>query len=236
VVPSDPFDRLDEIARVVDPATWMLVGGLMVHCHAQRADIAHARPTDDADVVVEIRPGSYSAAAAAIEGLGYRRHEPIDERAPFHRFTRRGSEHVDLMAPEGADVRFAGRAVLGVPGSRSALKRTTEHVTPGHSAVRLPDLESALSLKGAAYGCPGPDRARHLQDGVTLFACAAGADLLVSTSMRANINRLIAGLDQVEAWSMSPPLTRRRAVRGIQAIRPDWHPAPFILPTRRRPS
>jgi hypothetical protein len=38
----------------------MLVGGLMVHAHAQLAGIRHARPTDDADLVVEVRAGSYA--------------------------------------------------------------------------------------------------------------------------------------------------------------------------------
>lgn len=30
---ADPFARLDEVASVLAPDRWMLVGGLMVHAH-----------------------------------------------------------------------------------------------------------------------------------------------------------------------------------------------------------
>lgn len=61
---SDPFALLAEFAAASDSNAWILVGGLMVHCHAERAGIAHARPTDDADIVVELA-GSTTAGAAA---------------------------------------------------------------------------------------------------------------------------------------------------------------------------
>jgi fructose-specific component phosphotransferase system IIB-like protein len=56
----------------------MLVGGLMVHAHAHRAGIQHARPTDDADLVVELGAGSYAEAAAVLRRLGYVPHESLD--------------------------------------------------------------------------------------------------------------------------------------------------------------
>mgnify|MGYP007001823804 CR=1 FL=1 len=75
----DVFERLDQIAHLLPPERWMLVGGLMVHAHARLAGIPHARPTDDADLVVEVRAGSYSEAARALQELGYQQHEPLDE-------------------------------------------------------------------------------------------------------------------------------------------------------------
>ena len=45
---QDVFERVEEIANNLLPDRWMLVGGLMVHAHAQLAGIQHARPTDDA--------------------------------------------------------------------------------------------------------------------------------------------------------------------------------------------
>jgi hypothetical protein len=59
-VSQDVFERVEEIANNLLPDRWMLVGGLMVHAHAQLAGIQHARPTDDADLVVEARAGSYA--------------------------------------------------------------------------------------------------------------------------------------------------------------------------------
>ncbi|MFZ1411353.1 MAG: hypothetical protein WAS07_07845 [Micropruina sp.] len=61
----DVFGRIDQIAQVLPRDRWMLVGGLMVHAHARLAGIAHARPTDDADLVVELRAGNYREAGLA---------------------------------------------------------------------------------------------------------------------------------------------------------------------------
>ena len=228
---QDVFERVQEIATKLSPDRWVLVGGLMVHAHAQLAGIQHARPTDDVDLVVEVRAGSYAEAAAVIQRLGYVQHESVDRNAPFHRFTR-GREHVDLMGPEDKPVRFLGREVLAVPGSRSALNRTNAYETAGGVAIRIPDVESALSLKGAAFRLPGPNRARHLQDAVTLFACLDKAQPDISKSMKKNINNLISAMDNAEAWSFADPTNRRRAIRAIRAVQPAWEPPAFVLPRR----
>ena len=68
---QDVFERVDEIANNLSPDRWMLVGGLMVHAQGQLAGIQHARPTDDVDLVVEVRAGSYAQAAAVLQKLGY---------------------------------------------------------------------------------------------------------------------------------------------------------------------
>ena len=230
---QDVFERVAEIANNLSPDRWMLVGGLMVHAHAQLTGIQHTRPTDDVDLVVEVRAGSYAQAAAVIQRLGYVQHESLDRQAPFHRFTR-GREHVDLMGPEDKPVRFLGREVLAVPGSRSALNRTIAYETVGGVGIRIPDVESALSLKGAAFRLPGPNRVRHLQDAVTLFACLDTAQPDISKSMKKNINNLISAMDNAEAWSFADPTNRRRAIRAIRAVQPAWEPPAFVLP--RRPS
>jgi len=230
-VSQDVFERVEEIANNLSPDRWMLVGGLMVHAHAQLAGIQHARPTDDADLVVEARAGSYAEAAAVLQRLGYVQHESLDRHAPFHRLTR-GREHVDLMGPEDKPVRFLGRDVLAVPGSRSALNRTIAYQTAAGVAIRIPDLESALSLKGAAFRLPGTNRVRHLQDAVTLFACLDTAQTNVSKSMKKNISNLISGLDNAEAWSFADPTNRRRAIRAIRSVQHLWEPPGFVLPRR----
>jgi hypothetical protein len=69
----DVFEPVEQIALVLPPQRWVLVGGLMVHAHAGLAGVQHPRPTDDADLVVELRAGSYSEAAWALQGLGYAR-------------------------------------------------------------------------------------------------------------------------------------------------------------------
>ena len=66
----DMFDAASEIATVLPASKWMLIGGLMVHAHTQLAGISHHRPTDDTDLVVELRAASYREAATALERLG----------------------------------------------------------------------------------------------------------------------------------------------------------------------
>ena len=148
----DVFERLDQIAHLLPPERWMLVGGLMVHAHARLAGIPHARPTDDADLVVEVRRQLQRGGPRPQE-LGYQQHEPLDHRAlpPVHPRRRPGGPD----AAEDKPVRFAGRNVLGVPGSRSALNRTIPFALPTGLVIRIPDVASALSLKGAAYYLPG---------------------------------------------------------------------------------
>ena len=137
------------------------------------------------------------------------------------------------MVADDSMTRFAGRPVLCVPGSRSALRRTIAHTIPGHETIRLPDLPSALSQR-RRIPATGANRVRHLQDGVTFFACVGTSPVVLSKSMRANVNVLIASLDTVEAWALTDPPTRRRAVRAIQSTRSDWQPQPFVIAARPR--
>ena len=227
----DAFTRLAEIAAALPPEHWLLIGGLMVHAHAELAGVPYTRPTDDADLVVELRAVSYAGAADRLASLGYRLREPLDLRSPLHRYVRE-DEVVDLMAPEGATVRYRLRQVLTVPGSRSALNRAIDYALPSGTRIRIPDVASALSLKGAALHTPGATRERHAQDAVTLLACASPGAIELSKSMQSNVNKAIRALDTPEAWSYAAPGTRRRAVRTIQALRPDWQAPQFVFPQR----
>lgn len=227
---SDPFDLLDEIASVLPPAHWMLVGGLMVHAHATLAGVGSNRPTLDADIVVEVMSaGSYQAAARAIQQLGFTPHDPVNPDAPSYRFDR-GADRIDLMIQDRRRaVRFKKRTVLQVPASDSALKNTVSFVLPSGSAVRIPALAGALALKGAACATASPNPIRHAQDGVILLACA---DVLgvptFSKSQTKHVNRLLQDLNKIEAWSLAGPAEARRAMRAAKAIRPDWETPAFL--------
>lgn len=136
---SDPHALLTEVAMSFELDSWLLVGGLMVHCHAQRAGVTHVRPTDDADIVVELQSGAYVAHALALADLGFTPREPVDAAAPFHRFVRDG-DTVDLMVSdrESWPPRYLGRDLVKVPGSGSALKRSIVHLPPAGSASVSP--------------------------------------------------------------------------------------------------
>ena len=215
--------QLTELAQTIAPDKWMLVGGLMVHVHANAAAVPHSRPTNDVDVVLMPAAGTYTATATLLTSIGYRPHESLDTHSPFHRFVR-GAEIVDVMATEGRSLRFLGRAVLEVPGSRSASTRTVPLTLESGIVVRLPDIASALSIKGAAAQTDGFFRDKHVEDGLTLLACGSGVDLDLSKSMRRNLNVLIAALSEPAAWVAVPQDKRVRALQTIRNIRPDWNP------------
>jgi hypothetical protein len=221
-VGADLEDQLREIAAAVDPQSWMLVGGLMVHLHAELAGIPALRATSDVDVVLLPQGSSYSEVAYSLSELGYTPHDSLDPKTPFHRFLRR-SQVVDLMVPDDSrPVRFRGRAVLKAPGSRSATARTLTTQLGDGVYITLPDIESALSLKGAAAQTDGFFAKKHAEDGITLFACLSTREPIVSRSMRANINALIARMDEPELWLDVPAELRIRALEGVRRLRPEW--------------
>lgn len=241
---SDPFSLLLEVAQIFKPGTWILVGGLMVHCHAQMAGITHLRPTDDADIVVKLHTGSYATHAQALITVGFVPHEPINVDAPFHRFVR-GIEIVDLMVSDRQSrrSRYMGRDIVRVPGSGSALKRAIEYELNNDVRIHIPDLPSAISLKGAAHQVPSVNRVRHLQDAVTLLACGGptGLEPEPSKSMRSNLNHVVQCLmDSAEAWSLTAPANRIRAIQCLEAFSQVWQTPPFlestvVTPSSRRP-
>jgi hypothetical protein len=73
-VATDIFDALDEVACVLDPGTWMLVGGLMVHAHSVQAGVSNQRLTDDADIVLEVGVTHYADAARHLHSIGFEPH------------------------------------------------------------------------------------------------------------------------------------------------------------------
>ncbi len=233
----DPFEVVAEVAEVIPRDEWMLVGGLMVHCHAQLAGIVHQRPTNDTDIVVTMQTRTYAASAAVLEKIGFSLREPIDVAASIHRFVR-GNDVVDLMIPDGypSPTRFRQRAVVSVPGSKSALKRTVSYELANGAEIRIADLASALSLKGAAYFLPAANRERHLQDVVTLLACIGGEVIEpgLSKSMRKNIARVIGQLTHPEAWQLCSPADRAKAVYAASRLNPEWNPPDFVLPKQPR--
>jgi hypothetical protein len=81
----DIFDTVTEVATILDPNTWMLVGGLMVHTHTVKAGIPNPRATDDADIVLEAGVVSYAEAAHSLLTIGFEPRTPLDHHEPSYR-------------------------------------------------------------------------------------------------------------------------------------------------------
>ena len=159
--------------------SWMLIGGQLSYLLACEHGAEMPRPTDDVDVVMDVRDqqGGTEWLAGWLLARGF----AIDGVSPAdigHRFVRDadpgpGRITVDILAPEGLGERtnvFTVRPARTVqaPGTVLALERVevVEVTVVGATGardgeVRRPDLLGALVLKAAATALPvrrNPDR------------------------------------------------------------------------------
>lgn len=154
----------------VDTTSWMLIGGQMIYLLAAENGTELPRPTDDVDVVIDVRarPGGTEWFAGWLLERGYDL-ESVSTDGIGHRFTKAadpgpGAVIVDILAPEGLGGRtslFTRRPARTVqaPGTVQALARS-EIVTvqvsgdtgrpPRTGQVRRPNLLGALVAKAAA--------------------------------------------------------------------------------------
>lgn len=183
-----PWPRVAEIARLLGPGHWTLVGGLMVQLHAFAAGIHSVRPTIDIDMVVHVETGRGRMAEVvkALESLGYELRPSIDDRnALAHRFVRERdvfdlseTDQVDVViadhAPPSMVEKLKGYDMVAIEGGTQALRRTVDAVMMidgTEVVVSVPNPYGALLLKSAAHQADSRDRDRHLADAVVLLAC-----------------------------------------------------------------
>ena len=179
---------LFELCRI-DPDSFLLIGGQMMHLLAVEHGAPElARPTQDVDVVVDVRarPGGtawlaawlcnrgFELAGASPQGIGHR----------FVRRARHAAVQFDVLAPEGLAARTDVSTVppartVAVPGSVQAFERS-EVVGVAAQAlgggrrrgrVRRPNLLGALIVKAAATRVAArADAGRDWQDAALLLS------------------------------------------------------------------
>jgi hypothetical protein len=224
---TEVWHLLFDLAQEQD-STWCLIGGLMVFLYGVEHQ-QQPRPTDDADIVVDIQanPAALGEIVRFIKGRGL---EP--ELAPEgiqHRFKREshGAEVViDVMAPDHSGVRAdltttpPGRT-LEVPGGRRALARATPvWVTVGSRTGRLlrPDELGAIVVKLGAIGTPG-DPGKHYEDLAFLLSILTDpldARASLSTNERSKLRTIGLHDPGHRAWRL---LRAGDATRGQAALR-----------------
>lgn len=225
-----PWPRVSEIAAIVGPEHWTLVGGLMAQLHAFHAGITAVRPTEDVDIVVHVETGRGRVAdvAEALDSLGYELLPSIDERTRVaHRFVR-GHDVVDLSETDQVDVvvadhappsvreRLRGYDMVAIEGGTQALRRTVDAeltIDGRNVVVSVPDAHGALILKSAAHLADSRDTDRHLSDAVVLLACIDDPFAITEGEIFGSDGRRIRHL--------------------VDVLGPD-HPAWFTLDDRRR--
>ncbi|MDQ1743999.1 MAG: hypothetical protein QOE23_2338 [Pseudonocardiales bacterium] len=166
---EEGWHLLFDLAQI-DVRSWMLIGGQLVYLLAAENGTELPRPTDDIDVVIDVRarPGGTEWFAGWLVERGYEL-DGVSADGIGHRFTKAadpgpGTVVVDILAPEGLGERtslFTRRPARTVqaPGSVQALERSEvvgvqvsgDTGRPARiGRVRRPGLFGALVAKASA--------------------------------------------------------------------------------------
>ena len=153
---ADSWAALVEIAPAFGD-NWLLVGGQMVFLHEVERRSTDIRPTDDVDVVVNLRaePAGLTRIHHALVGAQFSQDPPSPDGAA-HRY-RRGDAVFDVLAPDNVGERAqlslgAGRTIEA-PGTTQAFYRcdaVTVELDGSSGLVRRPNLVGALLGKASA--------------------------------------------------------------------------------------
>lgn len=108
---------------------WLLIGGQMVFLHEVERESTDVRPTNDIDLVVDLRvePAALGQTHEVLAGAGFVQDPPSPEGVA-HRY-RRGGATIDVLAPDRMGVRAKlalgnGRTVEA-PGTSQAFRRVS---------------------------------------------------------------------------------------------------------------
>jgi hypothetical protein len=175
ILPASPADaslwRLTrEVARILEPLPWVLVGGQMVAIleaqHGARIGFA----TGDVDAVLDVRAvvGITLEAAQRLLDAGF---EPEAEGARGYRFIR-GDAVVDLLAPDNvgarADLRTVPpeRTIEVIGGSQALARARVVEIDTGDGPfqIPIPTLAGAIVIKGRVAEVAQQGREKHERD------------------------------------------------------------------------
>jgi hypothetical protein len=190
------------------PNGWCLVGGQMVHLYCQERGLSPSRPTNDGDVVLDVRaqPNVLRDFTRALAAVGFTS-AGVSPEGHQHRWVRDRAS-IDVLIPQGlgraADARtgITGGTTLATPGAQQAIKRSepvTVQVDDRVGTIRRPNMLGALVAKAAAFSVLSDSaKERHLTDFVTLAAMARGSDRIGQQLTARDRNYLIRMFEALE--------------------------------------
>jgi hypothetical protein len=145
---------------------WCLVGGQMVHLLCVEREFTPVRPTDDGDVILDVRahPHVLRDFTQALVHTGF---APAGESLEGHQHRwARDRASIDVLIPQGLGRAarrrgMTGGTTLAAPGAQQAINRSeivTVQVDDTVGSVRRPSMVGALVLKAAAFSVPNDPR------------------------------------------------------------------------------
>lgn len=209
------------------PDGWCLVGGQMVHLYCQERGFSPSRPTNDGDVVLDVRaqPNVLRDFTGALGSVGFIS-AGVSPEGHQHRWVR-DKASIDVLIPRGlggaagSKKGITGGTTLATPGAQQAIKRSelvTVQVDEAIGTIRRPSMVGALVAKAAAYSVPSDSaKERHLTDFATLAAMARGSDRIGQQLTARDLHYLIPMLTALDnsrrLWT-----SIEGAERGVMAL------------------
>lgn len=185
---------------------WLLVGGQLVFLHEVEREAKDVRPTDDVDVVVDVRtePAGLARIHDVLTSARFAQDPPSPD-GTAHRY-RRGGAVIDVLAPDNVGERarldLGSGHTIEAPGTTQAFRRSaTVDVEIGDqvAAIQRPDLIGALIGKAAAVvkisSQTKASRAKHLRDFASL-ARMIGPEDRTSAELSRNERKLLSTLGE----------------------------------------
>jgi hypothetical protein len=182
------------------PTGWCLVGGQMVHLHCWERGANPSRPTDDGDVVLDIRsePRMLQVFTEELMSLGY---SSAGETMMGHQHRWVSEDgQIDVFIP-----RFLGKVAsnrtgatggttIETPGGQRALdlaSQVTVAFDDHVATIWRPTLHGAIVAKSAAFGVLlDSHRQRHLFDLVVLSTLLRRGDIAPAAMTNSDLERL----------------------------------------------
>jgi hypothetical protein len=207
---AESWAALIELAPTFDD-NWLLVGGQMVFLHELERHATDVRPTDDIDVVVNLRaePAGLSRIHSALVAADFVQDNP-GPTGTAHRY-RRSRAVIDVLAPDKIGARAQLRLGVGhtieAPGTSQAFNRFGVVMVEFEGVIAdiwRPNLIGALLGKAAAVvkitSQSEAHRTKHMRDFDSLARLLGPADRETAMQTRSE-GRMIHGLTQDPALS-----------------------------------
>lgn len=222
---AESWSALVELAPAFGD-NWLLVGGQMVFLHEVERSATDVRPTDDVDVVVDLRaePAGLARIHSALTNAGFDQDSPGPE-GTAHRY-RRGVAVVDVLAPDNvgkrAQLKIGSGRTIEAPGTSQAFHRSgllTVEVDGASAQIRRPDLVGALLGKAAAVvkisSQSGASRAKHLRDFDSLVRLLGVADREGADLTKSERRMIVALVEEPELSELGAASLRLLADGGM---------------------
>jgi hypothetical protein len=199
----------------------------MVFLYCSERGVSPGRPTDDGDVVLDVRarPNILHEFTSALTKVGFSS-AGVSPEGHQHRWVRDEAK-IDVLVPRGLGERASARkgatggTTLGAPGAQQAIDRSQPVLVEMEGLqgeVWRPSMLGALVMKAAAYTTPEPARDRHLIDFATLASMLTRTDHInegLTRPDRKYLSRAVAALDEKRSlWVMV-----EGAERGVDVVR-----------------